>query len=68
MATPEQYTYPLTDTDGRAYQEITMPTGITFRMYEDKPYVWTQVKDCAERNWILPMFAAWERGDMKAKK
>ena len=45
-----------------------MPTGITFRMYEDTPYVWTQVKDCAECSWTLPMFAAWERGDMKVKK
>jgi len=66
MATPEQYTYSLTDTDGRAYQEITMPTGITFRMYEDTPYVWTQAT--SGENWFEPCLQAWERGDMKAKK
>jgi hypothetical protein len=63
-----QYDYSLQDTESRAYREITMPTGITFRMYEDTPYVWTQVKDCTECSWALPMFAAWQRGDMKVKK
>lgn len=60
--------YPHTTPEGRAYREITMPTGITFRMYEDTPYVWAQDDSCPECNWMLPMFAAWERGDMKTKK
>lgn len=52
----------------RAFKEIIMPTGIVFRMYDDKPNVWTQIKQTPdEQNWIEPMFQAWERGQMKGK-
>lgn len=66
MAETVPYVYPLTDSDGRAYQEITMVTGITFRMYEDDPYIWKQITP--GENWFEPVMRAWERGEMKEKK
>lgn len=48
----EQYTFPLTDVDGRKYRELTLVKG-TFRMYEDTPYVWKQYKESPDDpNWF----------------
>lgn len=58
--------YPLKDAEGRSYKELTMPTGITFRMYEEKPHVWVQVTP--GESWFEPCLQAWERGDMKVEK
>lgn len=63
-----QNEFPNTDASGRTYKEIMMPSGVVFRMYEDTPFTWQQVKQTAEeQDWMEPMFEAWERGDMRDK-
>jgi len=38
-----------TDSDGRKFREITLPAG-TFKMFEDRPFVWTQDLQPGELN------------------
>lgn len=42
-----EYIFSLTDTDGRKYRQIDLPSG-KFRMYEDRPDVWKQYKESQE--------------------
>jgi len=56
------------DENGRSYRDITMPSGFTFRTYEDDPYKAVQVKKSPdEMDWIEPLLQAWDRGEMQPK-
>lgn len=55
-----------TDTDGRKYREITLPGG-TFRMFEDRPYVWTQILQPGEKSLIEKISEAYESGQISKK-
>lgn len=53
-----------TDSDGRSFREVVLPGG-TFRMYEDRPYVWTEVREPGQPSWFQPVEDAFNRGEMK---
>ncbi len=55
-----------TDSDGRKYREITLPGG-TFRMYEDRPYVWTQILKPGEKSLVEKIEEAYANGEIKKK-
>ena len=55
-----------TDEAGRRYGDITMPSGVTFRTYEDDPFIARQVKQTPdEEDWFEPVYRQWERGGMR---
>lgn len=54
------------DENGRKYSDMTMPTGITFRNYEDDPFKWVQVSP--GESWFEPVYSAWAAGEMKGGK
>ena len=53
-----------TDSDGRFFREVVLPGG-TFRMYEDRPYVWTEVREPDQPHWFAKVEASFMRGEMK---
>lgn len=53
-----------TDSDGRKYRETTLPGG-TFRMYEDRPYVWSQILKPGDKSIIEQITDAYCSGDLK---
>lgn len=55
-----------TDTDGRKYHEITLPGG-TFRMFEDRPYVWNQILQPGEKSLIEKIEDAYASGQISKK-
>lgn len=56
-----------TDNDGRRYSDITMPSGVTFRTYEDDPFTARQVKQSHdEEDWWEPVYRQWESGAMRS--
>ena len=50
-----------TDSDGRKYCEMTVPGG-TFRMYEDRPCVWTQILKPGDMPIIDRIVESYSRG------
>lgn len=53
------------DHTGRYYVEITMPTGVTFRSYQDDPCRFHQIPQSdQEQSWIEPMYQQWDSGCM----
>jgi hypothetical protein len=52
------------DSDGRSYCEITLPGG-TFRMFEDRPYVWTQILKPGDKPIIQAIEGAYFSGALK---
>lgn len=53
-----------TDSDGRKYREITLPGG-TFRMYEDRPYIWTQILKSGDKSIMQQIEEAYMSGGLK---
>jgi hypothetical protein len=53
-----------TDSDGRKYREVVLPGG-TFRMYEDRPYVWTEVREPGQPHWFRKVEELFERGELQ---
>lgn len=53
-----------TDSDGRKYREITLPGG-TFRMYEDRPYTWTQILKPGDKSIMQQIEEAYMSGGLK---
>lgn len=53
-----------TDTDGRMFREIALPGG-TFRMYEDHPYVWTQILQPGEKSLVERISDSFANGEIK---
>ena len=45
------------------YQEVTLPGG-TFRMYNDRPNVWTQVLRPGEKNVVEKIADAFNAGEI----
>ena len=45
------------------YREITLPGG-TFRMYDDRPYVWVQQLKPGEKNIIEKIAEAYSNGEI----
>lgn len=45
------------------YREITLPGG-TFRMYDDRPYVWVQVLQPGEKSLVEKIAEAYSNGDI----
>ena len=45
------------------YKEITLPGG-TFRMYDDRPYVWVQVLQPGEKSLVEKIEEAYESGNV----
>ena len=45
------------------YREITLPGG-TFRMYDDRPYVWVQVLQPGEKNIVEKIMEAYGNGEI----
>lgn len=56
--------FDITDSDGRKYRETTLPGG-TFRMYEDRPYVWTQILKPGDKSIIDQIVDAYCSGALK---
>ena len=46
------------------YKEITLPGG-TFRMYDDRPFVWVQVLKPGEKSLVEKIEEAFENGEIK---
>lgn len=46
------------------YREITLPGG-TFRMYDDRPYVWVQVLQEGEKSVVEKIEDAYNNGQIK---
>ena len=46
------------------YREITLPGG-TFRMYDDRPYVWVQVLQEGEKSLVEKIEDAYASGNLK---
>lgn len=55
-----------TDSDGRKYCEISLPGG-TFRMFEDKPFIWNQVLQSGEKSIIQVIEDAFNNGEVKKR-
>ena len=51
-------------TSNTPYKEVTLPGG-TFRMYEDRPYVWVQVLKPGEKSLVEKIEAAYYGGEIK---
>lgn len=45
------------------YREVTLPGG-TFRMYDDRPYVWVQVLQPGEKNIVEKIEEAYNNGEI----
>ncbi len=52
--------------DSVNYKEITLPGG-TFRMYDDRPYVWVQVLQPGEKTVVEKIEDAFSTGEFKKK-
>jgi hypothetical protein len=52
-----------TDSDGRKYKQTDLPGG-SFRMYEDLPYVWTQVLKEGEKSVVEVIEDAFNNGQI----
>lgn len=48
------------------YKEITLPGG-TFRMYDDRPYVWVQVLQEGEKSVVEKINDAFNAGQISKK-
>lgn len=46
-----------------SYKEITLPGG-TFRMYDDRPYVWVQVLQEGEKSLVENIEGAFNAGEI----
>ena len=44
------------------YREVTLPGG-TFRMYDDRPYVWVQILQPGEKSLVEKIEEAYESGN-----
>ena len=45
------------------YREVTLPGG-TFRMYDDRPYVWVQVLQPGEKSLVEKIEEAYSNGEI----
>lgn len=48
------------------YREITLPGG-TFRMYDDRPYVWVQILKPGEKSVVEKIEEAFHNGQVSKK-
>ena len=46
-----------------SYREVTLPGG-TFRMYDDRPYVWVQVLQDGEKSLVEKIEEAYSNGEI----
>lgn len=52
--------------DSANYKEVTLPGG-TFRMYEDRPFVWVQVLQEGEKSVVEKIEDAFAAGQISKK-
>ena len=45
------------------YREVTLPGG-TFRMYDDRPYVWVQILQPGEKSLVEKIAEAYNSGNI----